>query len=366
MTWNRERPYNELPALPPDLTALETTRVLKAVTEARVQLARLDQATDLMPDPTVLINTIPLLEAQASSEIENIVTTADALFKAAQVSDGQVDPAVKETLRYRTALRFGFESMTRRTLTARTAAEVCSHIRGITTDVRTLPGTRIANPATGDIIYSPPEGAEVIHRMLANWERFIHARDGLDPIVKMATAHYQFEAIHPFFDGNGRTGRIINMLILNSWGLLRLPILYLSRYVIEHKNDYYSLLDGVTAHQEWEAWNLYMIEAVRQSAESTTRKVLAIRDLQADFHARFETAAKGMSNIDFLRVLFSQPYSRIGDVTDACHVTRQTASSWLDALAREGALVKIKAGRDRLFLNQEYLDLLVRREDVPA
>ncbi len=361
--WHPEEPYNDLPGLPPDLSAVETPRVLKAVTEARVALARLDQAADLMPNPSVLINTIPLLEAQASSEIENIVTTTDSLFKASQITDGEPDPAVKETLRYRAALRSGFENMQSRALTVRTVIDVCSEIKGIDMDVRKLPGTRIANPATGAIIYSPPEGADVIREKLGDWEQFIHAEgDGLDPIVRMAIAHYQFEAIHPFTDGNGRTGRVINILILHDAGLLRLPILYLSRYIIANKNDYYTLLNNVTAESAWEPWTMYMIEAVRQSAESTTAKILAIRDLQNDFQDRFQRVTHGMSNVNFLNVLFSQPYSRIGNVIEDCGVTRPTASSWLDALVDEGVLVKIQVGRERLFLNHEYLELLARAE----
>lgn len=362
MAWNREQPYNDLPLLPPAAN-LDTTPVLKAVTESRVALARLDQATDLMPNPSVLINTIPLLEAQASSAIENIVTTTDALFMAAsRAGTEQVDPAVKETLRYRTALRSGFESMAGRTLTARTAMDVCSEITGVDMDVRQLPGTRIGNPATGEVIYAPPEGADVIRSKLSNWEQFIHADDELDPIVRMAVSHYQFEAIHPFTDGNGRTGRIINILVLQNAGLLRLPVLYLSRHIIETKSDYYSLLNAVTANGEWEQWVLYLVEAVRQAAQSTTMKILAIRDLQQAFQSNYQHITPGMRDINFLNVLFSQPYCRIVNVVDACRVSRQTASAWLDALVREDVLVKVHAGRDRLFLNHAYLDLLARAE----
>lgn len=357
-------PYNELPLLPPRNMELEDRSVLKAVLEARVALARLDEATDLIPNASILINTIPLLEAQASSEIENIVTTTDALFRAAQTNDIHADPATKETLRYRSALRLGFEHVQSRALTARTAIEVCSSIQGRDMDVRRQPGTRIANPSTGKIIYAPPEGSDLILDKLANWEKFIHSNSGLDPLVTMAVAHYQFEAIHPFTDGNGRTGRILNILTLHNAGLLRMPILYISRYIIQNKNDYYSLLNNVTAHGAWRDWILYMVEAVRQSALSTISKIRAIRELQESFRQEFEQVTPGMSNANFIEVLFTQPYSRIANVVEACNVSRQTASIWLDALVKEKALERIQVGRDRLFLNTDYLKLLARAEPV--
>lgn len=365
MTWKSDIPYQELPLLPPSGVELETKKVLKAVTEARAELARLDQATALMPDPTVLINAIPLLEAQASSEIENIVTTTDALFEAASGSDDNYfDPAVKETLRYRTALKFGFESLLEKPLSTATAKQICSGIKGVDMDLRSVPGTRIANPDTEEIIYSPPEGRDVLIEKLNNWEKFVHAEDGLDPLVTMAVAHYQFEAIHPFADGNGRTGRILNILLLHQAGLLQLPVLYISRYIIKHKNDYYRLLREVTSEGNWEDWVIYMVEAVRLSAQSTVHKIRAIHELQESFKINYEDVTKGMRDSRFLDTLFNQPYVRIGNVVDECGVSRQTASGWLDALAQAGVLRDVKRGRDRLFVNTQYLKLLTRTEPV--
>ena len=223
-----------------------------------------------MPNPTVLINTIPLLEAQASSEIENIVTTTDALFRHLDDVAG-ADPATKETLRYRTALRVGFERTTERGITAGTARAVCTTIKGEQMDLRALPGTRIGNPATGEITYSPPEGRDRITELLSSWEHFVHRHDGMDPLVRMAVAHYQFEAIHPFPDGNGRTGRILNVLMLIEAGLLRQPVLYLSRYLIETKSDYYRLLLAVTADEAWEQWLLYILTGIEETSRSTIR-----------------------------------------------------------------------------------------------
>jgi len=228
-----------------------------------------------IPNPTVLINTIPLLEAQASSEIENVVTTTDELFRH-QSDDAAADTATRETLRYRTALRAGFDQTVQRGLTTATALEVCSTIKGRDMQIRALPGTRIGNPVTGELAYSPPEGRDVIIQKLDIWKRFVHEDDGLDPLVRMAAAHYQFEAIHPFADGNGRTGRILNVLMLVEAGLLRLPVLYLSRFIIDKKNDYYRLLLAVTAQGAWEEWVLYMLTGIEVTSQSTLRKIDAI------------------------------------------------------------------------------------------
>lgn len=332
--------------------------MLKAVTGARVELARLDQATHLMADPRVLVNTIPLLEAQASSEIENIVTTADVLFRHAQLDESTADPAVKETLRYRAAMWSGFNAMRARALTAGTAVEICSQIKGRPMEIRALPGTRIANPATREILYAPPEGADVIRDELSDWERFIHADDGLDPVVRMAVAHYQFEAIHPFTDGNGRTGRILNILMLVSAGVLGEPILYLSRAIIESKAEYYRLLSAVTSDGAWEEWILYMIEAVRAAAAATNATIMNITRVRKEYLAEYHWATPGMANADFQSVLFSQPYCRIKQVMDHCAVSRPTAMAWLSALVEAEALQTIKMGRDRLYLNPAFLEAL--------
>ncbi len=249
-----------------------------------------------------------------------------------------------------------------RGLTAATAGAVCSTIKGREMKVRAVPGTRIASPTTSEIIYSPPEGRDVIDEKLSEWERFIHAGDGLDPLVRMAAAHYQFEAIHPFSDGNGRTGRILNVLMLVEAGLLRLPVLYLSRYIIDTKSDYYRLLLAVTAESAWEEWLLYVLTGIELTSRDTLRKVTAIRALQDDFTMRARAASKGGADSEFQAVLFEQPYCRIQTVMDRCGVSRPTASNWLGALVDAGMLQNVKIGRDRLFINREFLQLLVRRE----
>ena len=360
MAWSPEVPFNELPPLPPDGIDLEPRVVLKATVEARTALATLAQAGRLLPNPSILIHAVPLLEAQASSEIENIVTTADELFKHAESGGG--DHATKEALRYRSALFAGVDSIRSRPLTAATAARVCSELHGREMDVRAVPGTRIANPTTREIVYAPPEGADVIRDKLSDWERFVHAQDDLDPLVRMAVAHYQFEAIHPFHDGNGRTGRVINILMLIAAELLDDPVLYLSRAIIERKNDYYRFLRAVTAEGAWVDWILYMLDVVRESATSTTRKIGSIQTCQNDIAERARSATPGGRDARFLDVLFEQPYCRISTVVERCDVSRQTASTWLHALVTAGLLSDVKVGRELLFVNHEFVDVLTRPE----
>ena len=360
MDWSPGIPFNDLPPLPPAGTDLEPKRVLKATIDARTALATLSQAGQLLPNANILIHAVPLLEAQASSEIENIVTTADELFKHADSGGG--DHATKETLRYRSALFAGVDAIRDRPLTATTATRICSALQGREVAVRAVPGTRIANPVTRQVVYAPPDGADLIRDKLAAWERFIHAEDDLDPLVRMAVAHYQFEAIHPFHDGNGRTGRVINILMLIEAGLLRDPILYLSRAIIDRKNDYYRLLRAVTADDAWIDWILYMLEAVRESATSTIRKIDSIRICQDNIAERARAATPGGRDAQFLAVLFEQPYCRISIVAERCDVSRQTASTWLHALVEAGLLSDVRMGRDALFVNDEFLNVLTRPE----
>jgi len=363
MTWRADLPYNDLPDLPSRET-METVMVLKAAIEARAALAALDQAVRRIPNPTVLINAIPLLEAQASSEIENIVTTTDDLFRYAQDESAASNPATKETLQYRTALFVGFESVAQRPLSVSTAIEVCSIIKRREMNVRVLPGTYIGDPATQRAIYTPPTGEALIRDKLSNWQEFIHGAYGLDPLVVMAIAHYQFEAIHPFEDGNGRTGRILNILLLVEAGILHQPVLYLSRYIIERKAEYYEKLLAVTSRAAWEEWILYLLEGLRVTALSTVRKIDAIYGLQERTRDVIRSVTTGGANADLLDVLFEQPYCRIINVMEKCGVSRPTATGWLNGLVTAGVLQDVKVGRERLFVNAEFFTLLLRDEDV--
>jgi Fic family protein len=351
------KPFNDLPRLPP-AAELDSKQILKASMPARIAVAELRLAGRDIPDQSVLVNTIPLLEAKDSSEIENIVTTNDALFREASHADDGDDPAAKEALRYRAAIYMGAESLKSRPLTARTAIEVCSHIKGVDLDVRATPGTTLRNSFTGEVIYTPPEGADKLRELLANWEQFANATDDIDPLVRMAVLHYQFEAIHPFIDGNGRTGRILNILVLIQAGLLDIPTLYLSRHIVRTKGQYYTLLQGVTQRGEWEPWVLYMLTAVETTAKWTNARISAIRDLMAETATYVSINASSIYSWELIQTIFAQPYTRIGHLVDRGVAKRVAASRYLKQLAAIGVLEEEKVGRDKLFIHRKYMKLL--------
>jgi Fic family protein len=354
---DRTRPYNELPHLPPK-GELETRDVLKRCVSARAALAELRIAGQLIPNQAVLINTIPLLEAKDSSEIENIVTTNDALFREAELNDGDGDPAAKEALRYRTALYEGLQSLKERPLTTRSAINICRTVKGINLDIRATPGTALRNSHTGEIIYTPPEGQEHLRGLLANWEAFVNGTDDLDPVVRMAVQHYQFEAIHPFPDGNGRTGRILNILILIQHDILDLPTLYLSRHILRTRPDYYRLLDGVSFNGDWQSWILYMLDAVTLTSRWTNHKIRAIRALMDHTADYVRDMRPKIYSHELVDLIFAQPYCRISNVVDRGIAKRQAAATYLKALVEIGILEEEKVGRDKLFIHRKYMTLL--------
>ncbi len=356
--WQADRPFKELPELPPAVE-LETHAVLKRCVEARASMEGLRRSAELIPNLGVLINTLPLLEAQASSEIENIVTTADALFQHMHDS-GSADAATREALRYREALLEGYRALSERPISTRTAEIVCTRIKGIEMSVRRVPGTALKSTATGEVIYTPPESECRLRDLLANWEQFIHSSDGLDPLVRMAIAHYQFEAIHPFTDGNGRTGRVLNSLMLVQWGLLPTPILYLSRFIIANKLDYYQRLLAVTQKAEWESWLLYMLRAVDETARWTTAKIDAIRELQDETTRHVRASLPKIYTQDLVDLLFEQPYCRIANLVELKIVARQAAARYLKGLVSAGVLKEHSAGREKLFVNTRLLRLLTQ------
>lgn len=351
------KPYNALPDIPPPHD-VESKTILKACIEARSNLAELKQVAAMLPNQAVLINTLPILEAQASSEIENIVTTTDKLFQFANTSEHQADPATKEALRYRTALKEGFESIARRPLSTATAIDICSRIKQVDMGIRAIPGTTINNQATGEVVYTPPVGKSLLQDKLKNWETFIHYNDDLDPLVKMAISHYQFEAIHPFTDGNGRTGRILNILFLIEQDLLTIPVLYLSRHIIGNKADYYQLLLAVTCDGAWEAWIMYMLTAVKQTAQWTSEKIRGILQLMQATRSYFKANLPTIYTRELADLIFTQPYCRIGNITEAGIAKRQTASHYLKCLCDVGILVETRMGREKLFINPRFVHIL--------
>lgn len=350
-------PCNDLPPLPPGRD-LETHRVLKQCIRSRTVLAELEQSAQFLPNKSLGIHVMPLLEAQASSEIENIVTTTDRLFRCSLLEQAP-DPATQEALNYREALREGFELLKVKPLCTSTAERVCSAIKGRPMKVRDFPGTALANNATGEVYYTPPVGEDLLREKLANWERFINQPTDLDPLVVMAVAHYQFEAIHPFADGNGRTGRVLNLLQLVQAGLLSLPILYHSRGIIRRKSEYYQNLRAVTFQEDWEVWILYVLEVVEESARWTNEKIRSIRELHSRLKTELREKLPKIYSAELLDVLLGLPYCRIGDLVSAGIAKRQAAAGYLKQLVDIGILSEEKVGREKLFIHHNYLQLLL-------
>jgi Fic family protein len=341
--------------LPPDLETIETRKVLKACFTARAAVAELKTAGELIPDQGLLISILPMLEAKDSSRIENIVTTSDQLFQYAD-HDENADPSTKEALRYRTALFEGFAHLDAYPLCTNTAIALCTKLRAVQSDIRKTPGT-VLRDQHNNVVYTPPVGETAIRDLMANWERFIHADDEIDPLVKMAISHYQFECIHPFPDGNGRTGRILNILYLIQTDLLSLPILTLSRFILENRDDYYTLRD-VTEQGKWEAWILFMLEAVRNTAIWTTQKIAIVRALITEVAAYVREKLPKIYSHELLQVLFAQPYCRIENLVESGIAKRQTASAYLKQLVEIGVLEEKSYGREKLYMNTRLLQEL--------
>ena len=357
------RPYNDLPDLRDIANDVETREVLKLCVEARTALAELKHAGRLLPNQDVLVNTLPLLEAQASSEIENIVTTRDALFRQATISNEDLaDPATKEALRYRTALKTGFDELGKLPLATGTALKICRTIKNTELDIRKQTGTALGKEGSREVIYTPPEGESRIRDLLNDLFTFMHEREDIDPLIRMAIGHYQFEAIHPFTDGNGRTGRILNVLFLIEKDLIDLPTLYMSGYINSHKGDYYRLLQQTTRTRNWGDWLTYMITAVRESAAKSCEKINAIRSQMEATEQYIKKRLPKLPTKNLSEQMFNHPYSRIQNLVDAGIGERQSASKYLHALEKIGVLTSLKSGRDKLFINTAFLNLLLDDE----
>ena len=359
MPFDRNKPYNDLPDLPPHAD-LETKPVLRACISAYRALAELKAAGEWIPDQGMLINAIPLQEAKASSEIENIVTTQDELFKAELNEGVDANPNAKEVLRYRTALWKGFNSLRDKPMGINLFRSVCGTILDNEADVRKISGTVIKNTSTHEVFYTPPLGEQVILDKLSALERYVHADDEVDPLIRLALIHYQFEAIHPFHDGNGRTGRIVNILYLVEKRLLSIPVLYLSRHIIEHKADYYLRLREVTEEGHWEPWVLFMLQAVRETASGTTEKIRRIRESFEKTTGICRAQMPGAYSRELVELLYRQPYCRIDVLVKNGIASRQTASKYLRRLEELNVLKGHKHGREIIYLNRELLEILTQ------
>ncbi|MEA1053474.1 Fic family protein [Lamprobacter modestohalophilus] len=356
VAFDRRRPFNDLPPLPPAVD-LETPPILKQAIAAHRVLAELKGLAKLVPNQAMLVDGLVLQEARLSSEIENVLTTNDALYRAAADDRPATDPHTKEVLRYREALWHGFRALGQRPLATNLFIEIAGIIKESDLGIRRVPGTKIAN-SQGEVIYTPPEGEAVIRDKLANLERYLHAQDGTDPLIKLAVLHYQFEAIHPFVDGNGRTGRILNILYLVEQGLLELPVLYLSHYIIHHKSAYYAGLRQVTEAGDWQTWVAYLLNAVETTARQTQERVLGILDLMTQAQARVSEQAPKIYSKDLIEVIFMHPYCKIRFLEEHGIAKRQTASLYLQTLESLGLLRSQRMGRELYYINDPLFRLL--------
>lgn len=357
MPFDRQIPYNELPPLPPHID-LETKPVLKKCIKAASALAELKGVGDQIPNQTLLIRWVGLQEARVSSEIENIVTTTDELYRSLADSVDQLNPHTKEVLHYQDALKRGFDAVqTDRPITTSLMVEIASVIKMTDMQIRKLPGTKIIN-SQNEIVYTPPEGETLIRDKLRDLESFINQKSELDPLVKLALIHYQFEAIHPFTDGNGRTGRIINILFLIQEKLLKLPVLYMSKYLIEHRNEYYSGLREVTEEAKWESWVLYILDAIEETARKTASKILSIRSLMDEVTHEIRTKASNLYSRELVELLFYEAYVKNRFLEERNIAKRQTASVYLKKLQDIGILTSTKIGRENYYINRRLINLL--------
>jgi len=342
---------------------VETRAVLKSLPSAHAALAELKGIASAMPNQSILINTLGLQEAKDSSAIENIITTHDDLYKSELNLDSFKALNAKEVQNYVAATKTGFDLISKTgSLTNRIVLKIQEVLEGNNAGFCKLPGTALKNTSTGETIYTPPQDPQEIRDLMANLEKFINDREScdFDPIVKMAIIHYQFESIHPFYDGNGRTGRIINILYLIQEKLQDLPILYLSSYIIKNKSDYYRLLQEVRTKNNWEEWLLFMIRAVDQTSRETIDLIIKIRELMMNYKRALRDNYKFYSQ-DLLNNLFKHPYTKIEFIQRDLNVSRITAANYLNRLADDKLLTKKKLGTANYYVNNPLFKLLSER-----
>lgn len=356
------KPTYTVPTLPPPVE-LETVKVLKALNLASRALADLKGQARTIPNQGILIDTLALQEAKASSEVENIVTTQDELFQADLFPDDPQSPAAKEVARYRDALRLGLSRLleTGGLIPNSTLIDMFRLLKDRDDGFRVTPGTALKNERNGDIVFVPPQDANEIVTLMTALERFVNddTVSDLDPLIKMALIHHQFESIHPFPDGNGRIGRILNVLYLTRTGLLDIPILYLSRHITRNKGDYYRLLQAVRDEGAWEEWVIFMLEGVAETAKTTLRLVSGIGELMQEAKHRMRDELAKLYSQELLNNLFRHPYTRIEYFQGDLKITRQTAARYLDSLAEHGFVDKHRAGKNNYFINTRLVRLLM-------
>lgn len=347
----------------PLLINVETTAVLKSLPSAHAALAELKGIASTIPNEIILINTLGLQEAKDSSAIENIITTHDDLYKSELNFDAFKSLEAKEVQNYISALKKGFELIQRKGfITNSVILEIQEELEGNNAGFRKLPGTALKNSSTGETIYTPPQEISEINRLMSNLEKFINdpTMCDYDPLVKMAIIHYQFESIHPFYDGNGRTGRIINILYLILEKLQNLPILYLSSYITHNKSDYYRLLQQLREDENWEEWLLFMIRGIENTSRETIALILQIKELMLDYKQKLRGNYKFYSQ-DLLNNLFKHPYTKIDFIVNDLKVSRLTGANYLNKLAEDGLLKKERIGAGNYYVNEPLFNLLSKR-----
>lgn len=350
---------NKVSLLPPD-TDLETKPILKRLASAHRYLAELKGKSETIPNENILINTLALQEAKDSSAIENIITTHDELYKSILFENMFTNASAKEVSRYADALKHGFQLVRKQKLiTQNYILTIQKTLEQNDAGYRRVPGTVLKNEFTGETVYTPPQDYDSIVNLMNNLEGFIndHKMSELDPLIKMALLHFQFETIHPFYDGNGRTGRILNILYIVQQDLLDLPILYLSRFIIQRKADYYRLLQEVRDKGNWEEWILYMLEGVEQTAKETIYIISKIRELMQNYKQRMRSELQNIYSQDLLNNLFKHPYTKIEFVMNELDVTRITAARYLNLLVDSGFLKKQKIGTSNFYINEPLFEL---------
>lgn len=360
MAHNRSIPFNDLPDLPP-LNFVESPEILRQLAKASRYLGELNGLCASLQDPNLLINTIILQESKESSAIENIVTTQDELYKANSETDNASD-AAKEVLCYKEAMYVGLERLNtqKNLLLSNTMIEIVQTIKKNQSGIRNTPGTELINAINGEVVYTPPCCEDVLREKLFALERFINDNEAsnLDPLIKLAFIHYQFESIHPFSDGNGRTGRIINSLYLVQQGLLMQPVLYLSAYIVKYKSDYYQLLRGVTEKENWNDWVMYMLTAIIETAQMTTQKIRNMLLLKNEYEQQMKDVLGSSFSFELLQLMFMMPYLKIELLEKKGLAHRQTASSWLKKLTNAAILRPQKIGRTTYYINYKLMEIL--------
>ena len=355
--FNREIPYNSLPLLPPKAD-IETKSILRKTISASRALAQLNATLLNLPNPTLFIDTIYVQEAKASSEVENIITTNDELYTSL-IADKKVDnSATKEVLNYKEALWLGLEHIKRKPcITTNLCISIVQCIKQNTASIRNMPGTTLSN-TKGEVMYTPPSGEVIIREKLTNLEKFINDDETIDPLIKMALMHYQFEAIHPFYDGNGRTGRILLLLYLKLSGLLQTPAIYLSEYIIKKKADYYKCLDGVTENNDWENYILYMLDMIEETSTKGLERLNNIVTIMIKTSDEIKAKLPKIYSKDLVEILFRLPYTKRQHLIDEHIGNPKTVGNYLMMLEANGFLTSVKVGKERLYVNQQLFSIL--------